>query len=150
MTLVYDVPPTQVIQKIAAKLASSDKIKTPEWAQFAKTGVHREKSPVQRDWWNVRTAAILRKIYVDGPIGVEHLRAQYGGPRDRGAAPNRAKSGSGSIIREALQQLEAEGLVEQVKGQGRRVSGKGRKLCDAAAHEVAQELNATIPELAKY
>ncbi|HVL88211.1 MAG TPA: 30S ribosomal protein S19e [Candidatus Thermoplasmatota archaeon] len=150
MTLVYDVPATPLIQNLAGRLSQEPAIKRPEWAQFAKTGVHREKAPRDANWWNVRLAAVLRKVYAEGPIGAERLRAAYGGPRDRGAAPNRAKSGSGSVAREALQQLEAAGLVEPVKGQGRRVTAKGRKLCDAAAHEVAGKLVETIPGLAKY
>jgi small subunit ribosomal protein S19e len=150
MTTVYDVPPDMLIAKVTEKLRANDKITTPAWAPFAKTGVHREKAPYERDWWHTRVAAVLRKVYTMGPIGVSKLRSEYGGTRDRGAAPNRARSGSGSIIRESLQQLEAAGLVTTQKGDGRAVSAAGRKLCDASAHEVAQVLVEKIPALAKY
>ena len=148
MTTVYDVPATPLIQQVAAKLKGESAIQPPQWAPFVTTGIHAEKPPVEADWWHTRAAAVLRKVYVMGPIGTERLRAEFGGSRDRGSKPNRAKSGSGSIVRECLQQLEKAGFVENVKGEGRRVSAKGRSLLDNSAHEVRQTL--AIPGLAKY
>lgn len=148
MTTVYDVPADPLIRKTAAKLKGEKTIAPPAWAPYATTGIHAEKPPVEADWWQTRAAAVLRKVYVMGPIGTERLRAEFGGPRDRGAKPNRAKKGSGSVVREALQQLEKAGLVEGVKGSGRRVSAKGRSLLDNTAHEVRAEL--AIPGLEKY
>jgi small subunit ribosomal protein S19e len=60
------------------------------------------------------------------------------------------RKGSGSIIREALQQLEKEKLVENVKGQGRRVTPQGRALVDLAAYEAKQKVLPQLPALAKY
>lgn len=150
MTTPYDVPPAPLIEALSGKLRERPSITPPAWAPFVKTGVHREKAPVQRDWWHPRVAAVLRKVYLEGPIGVERLRGAYGGARDRGAAPDRAKKGSGSIIREALQQLEKEKLVENVKGVGRRVTPQGRALVDAAAYEAKQKLLPQLPALSKY
>ncbi|HEV8359171.1 MAG TPA: 30S ribosomal protein S19e [Candidatus Thermoplasmatota archaeon] len=150
MTTPYDVPPAPLIEALSAHLKERPSIQAPEWARYAKTGVHREKAPVNRDWWHTRVAAVLRKVYLDGPIGVERLRGEYGGSRDRGAAPDRAKKGSGSIIREALQQLEKEKLLENVKGVGRRVTPTGRALVDKAAYEAKQKLLPEIPALSKY
>lgn len=150
MTTPYDVPPAALIEALAAKLKERPAILPPEWAPFVKTGVHREKAPVNRDWWHPRVAAVLRKVYIEGPIGVERLRGEYGGARDRGAAPDRVRKGSGSIIRDALQQLEKEKLVENVKGQGRRVTPQGRGLVDKAAHEAKQKVMAQVPALGKY
>lgn len=150
MTTPYDVPPAPLIEALTAKLKERSHIKAPEWAPFVKTGVHREKAPVNRDWWHPRVAAVLRKVYLEGPIGVQRLRGHYGGARDRGAAPDRVRKGSGSIIRDALQQLEKEKLVENVKGEGRRVTPVGRALVDAAAYEAKQKVVQTVPGLAKY
>lgn len=150
MTTVFDVPADALLPRVASKLGSDPKFATPEWAKFAKTGVHREKAPDNADWWPTRVASLLRRVYMTGPIGVEHLAAKYGGSRDRGSAPNRARSGSRSIVREALQQLEAGGYVQAIKGKGRIVSAKGRQLLDNAAHEAAVVLEAKIPELKKY
>lgn len=150
MTTVYDVPPTELIGAVASKLKSEKAIEPPAWAPFVTTGIHREKPPVDPEWWHTRAAAVLRKVYVMGPIGTQRLRAEFGGSRDRGARPNRAKSGSGSVARECLQQLEKAGLVENVKGEGRRVSAKGRGLLDNTAHEVRKVLEPTIAGLSKY
>ena len=150
MTTVYDVPATALIQEAARRLREVKAIEVPEWAPFVKTGVHTEKPPVQADWWHTRVAAVLRKVYVDGPLGTEQLRAHFGGHRDRGSKPNRAVKGSGSIARTALQQLEAAGLVQTVQAQGRVVTAQGRSLLDDAAHAVRATVQKEIPALAKY
>src|SRR5688572_28206888 len=148
MTTVYDVPADPLIREVASKLKQEQAIAPPAWAPFVTTGIHAEKPPVEKDWWHTRAAAVLRKVYVLGPVGTERLRAEFGGPRDRGAKPNRAKKGSGSGVRESLQQLEAAGLVQSVKGEGRVVSAKGRSLLDNSAHTVRNTLQ--IPGLEKY
>ena len=148
MTTVYDVPAEPLIRGVAGKLKGEATIQPPQWAAFVTTGIHTEKPPVEKDWWHVRAAAVLRKVYVMGPVGTERLRSEFGGARDRGVKPNRAKKGSGSVIREALQQLEKAGYVESVKGEGRRVSAKGRSLLDNTAHEVRGTLQ--VAGLEKY
>lgn len=150
MTTVLDVPPNPLIEKLASDLQEVDEVDPPQWAGFAKTGVSRERPPERDDWWFVRTASVLRKVYKDGPVGVARLRREYGGNRDRGAAPNHARKGSGSVIRNAFQQLEAAGLVETVEGEGRRITPDGRAFADDAAHEVREELEEERPELFEY
>ncbi|MGB1697614.1 MAG: 40S ribosomal protein S19, partial [Thermoplasmatota archaeon] len=111
MTTVYDVPPTALISKVASDFAGVEEIQAPEWAPFVKTGIHREKPPVDAEWWNVRVAAVLRKVYTDGPIGTERLREHFGGYRDRGSKPNKATKqvtlfkhcdGEDSLVRKQL------------------------------------------------
>ena len=148
MTTVYDVPADPLIREVASKLKQEAKIQPPAWAPFVTTGIHTEKPPVELDWWHTRAAAVLRKVYILGPVGTQRLRSEFGGARDRGSKPNRAKKGSGSVVRESLQQLEAAGLVSPVKGEGRVVSAKGRSLLDNSAHSVRQTL--AIPGLEKY
>lgn len=150
MTTVYDVPAEPLIKRVAAELKKEKAIEAPDWAAYAKTGGHREKPPEDPEWWQVRLAAVLRKLSISGPVGSERLAAMYGGARDRGVKPNKARAGSGSIARTALQQLEAAGLLVHIKGRGRSVSPKGRKLLDNTAHAVKQDLVKTIPALAKY
>ena len=150
MTTVFDVPATALIDEAAKRIHDVKAIEAPEWAPFVKTGIHTEKPPVQDDWWTTRVAAVLRKVYVEGPIGTEKLRAHFGGYRDRGNKPNRAVKGSGSIARTALQQLEAAGLVQTVQAQGRIVTAQGRSLMDNAAHEVRAHVQKEIPALKKY
>jgi small subunit ribosomal protein S19e len=130
-------------------LKDNEKIVPPEWAGNVKTGVHKELSPTNEEWWYTRCAAVLRKIYTDGPVGIERLRSVYGGKKDNGSTPYHKAKGSGSIARKTVQQLEAAGYLQKVK-EGRIVSAKGRSMLDNAANELKHELLGKIPELAKY
>ncbi len=150
MTTVYDVPPDQLIQLIAEHFKNTDDIEMPDWANYVKTGAHREKPPEQDDWWCTRAAAIFRKIYVKGPIGAQRLGAMYGGPRDRGSRPNHAVKGSRSIVRECLKQLETAGLCVKDKNRGRVVTSKGRSMLDNLASEIMADLIVEHSELSKY
>ncbi|MFT7615280.1 MAG: small subunit ribosomal protein S19e [Candidatus Woesearchaeota archaeon] len=135
MVTFRDINPTQLISAAAGKLKENDQIKAPEWAPFAKTGVHKERQPEDPQWWFVRCAAILRTVAVLGPIGTNKLRVKYGGRQRRGHKKSRFMPGSGSVARKALQQLEAAGLVKQVivdNRKGRVITGPGQKLLDTA------------------
>ena len=150
MTTVYDVPPNKLIPHIAEKLKKDPALKEPEWAHYVKTGTHREKVPSQPDWWYTRLAAVLRKVYVKGPIGSSRLTSEFGGYRDRGSKPNRAVKGSGSIARKALMMLEENGYLEKNKNKGRVVTAKGRSFLDNSSEEVMKELQKENKDLSKY
>lgn len=150
MTTAYDVPAKDLIDALTKKLQNEKAIAPPEWSKYARTGVHTEKTPVDKNWWYTRCASILRKIYIHNSIGMEHLRNEYGGNRDRGSKPNRAHGGSGAIVRKAAQQLEAAGYIMTIKGKGRILTPKGRSFLDNTSHEVMQTLVALHPELKKY
>jgi len=150
MTTAYDVPPSLLIERLKDHLQKEGKIKPPEWAPFVRTGVHTEKAPRQGDWWYRRVAAVLRKVYLRGPVGTTRLAAEFGGRRDDGSAPYHPRRGSRSIAREAMQQLEASGLLTKTEKKGRSISAQGRKLLDSLSHEILLELSKTNPELTKY
>jgi SSU ribosomal protein S19E len=147
-----EVPADLLIERVAEKLRKSySQIKPPQWAFLAKTGVSREKPPSDLNWWYIRAASILRKLYKSGePVGIETFRVIYGGRQRRGSAPPHRRKGSGSVIRKILQQLEEAGLVEKAPGRGRVLSPRGRSLLDTTAREVMEELVKVRPELAKY
>lgn len=149
MTTLYDVPAETLINSVAQKLKNEQKVKPPEWARFTKTGAHKELSPDSPDWWFVRCASILRRIYIDGPVGVSRLRSFYGGRHRSGATPVHFSKGSGSVAREALQQLEKAGFVKTQKT-GRTMTPLGQSFLDNAAHEVKSELVKSNPDMAKY
>lgn len=163
MTTFYDVPADLLLQVVSQRLSENPAINAPEWASHVKTGVHRENPPTQDDWWVTRAAAILRKIAVNGPIGVNHLAQAYGGKVDRNARPNAAGTGSRHIVRSIVQQLEDGGLIEkdlqrtiEIDGDkldlynGRKISGEGHRLLDSAAHSIRADADASYPGLAKY
>ena len=145
MTTVFDVPADLLINKVTEEFKNNDKIEAPAWSDFVRTGVHKERKPENEDWWFIRTASIIRRVYIDGPVGVESLRTFYGGKKDRGVRPEKFKKGSGAIIRNALHQLEDAGYVEKVEG-GRVVTPQGRSFLDKISGEIIKD----IPELAKY
>ncbi|MEI6795666.1 MAG: 30S ribosomal protein S19e [Methanomassiliicoccales archaeon] len=140
MVTVYDVPSDKLIERTAVKMKELGTIVPPEWADFVKTGRHTEKAPLQPDWWYTRAASVLRKVYINGPIGTSRLSAEYGGAADRGARPNHAVKGSRSVARKLLMQLEASGLVAKDKNNGRVVTAKGRSLLDNTSKEVADAM----------
>lgn len=151
MPTPYDVPASILIERLARHLKEEvDAIAPPPWASFVKTGSHVQGPPQNPEWWFTRCASLLRKIYMKGPIGIERLRSQYGGRIDRGVRPEHARKGGGTIIRKALQQLQAAELVEPLKNRGRVVTGKGRRLLDKLSTEIKVNLEKTKPELKKY
>ncbi|MCK4633542.1 30S ribosomal protein S19e [Candidatus Bathyarchaeota archaeon] len=151
MPTPYDVPVQIFIEKLARYIKDNiDQVSPPDWAPYIKTGVHTARPPQNPDWWYTRCASLLRKTYMIGPIGIERLRAQYGGRKDRGVRKEHVRKGAGGNIRKLFQQLETAGLVENLKGQGRALTSEGRKLLDILATELKRELEKSIPELAKY
>ncbi|MHC1602816.1 MAG: 30S ribosomal protein S19e [Methermicoccaceae archaeon] len=154
MVTVYDVPAGRLIEALAKKLKEDEfggagKIEPPEWVGYVKTGVHKQFSPNDPDWWYVRCASLLRRLYTDGEVGVSRLRTYYGGKHRRGALPPKFAKGSGSVIRCALQQLEAAGLVVR-GGHGKAISSRGTSLLDNTSHEVMQDVLVEMPEMKRY
>lgn len=151
MPTPYDIPVQAFIQRLAQYVKDNiDLVEPPQWSQFVKLGARNRKQPTNPDWWYVRCASLLRKTYTRGPIGVERLRAQYGGRKDCGTRPEHVRKGAGGNIRKLLQQLEAAGLVENLKGRGRVLTSEGRRLLDTIATELKKEIEKHIPELKKY
>ena len=139
------------IEKLAKYLRENfDEVQPPAWASVAKTGSHVEKQPQNPNWWYVRGASILRKVYIHGPIGIEKLRSDYGGRKDFGTKPEHAVKAAGSNIRILLQQLEVAGLVQKENSKGRIVAPKGRKIMQEIAEDLHKDLVEAIPELRKY
>lgn len=137
MVSIEDANPNDLILALAKELEGVKEITPPAWAKFVKTGVHKERPPVQSNWWHIRSAAILRTVFKDGPVGVAKLRSKYGGKKNRGTKPERFKKGSGSIIRKILQQLQAAGfikLIEKDVHKGRVIEPKGHALLQKAAN----------------
>jgi small subunit ribosomal protein S19e len=150
MATLYDAPADELIDELAEEL--DDRLDQPDWANFAKTGAGRELPPEQEDFWARRAASLLRKVAVEGPIGVKRLSTAYGSTTDGSnryvTAPSKTTSGSRNVIRTILQQLEDEGLVEKQHDRGRVVTGEGRSLLDTTAADVIESLDR--PELERY
>jgi len=133
MVSAIDVPADKLIDTVKADLKKS--MMTPDWAKFVKTGAGRQRPPEQSDWWQIRAASMIRKIYTDGPVGVNRLRTWYGGRKDRGVKPCKTYKAGGKIIRTILNQLEKLGYVKKIKG-GRIITSKGQSYLDQMAKKV--------------
>ncbi len=154
MTKVFDVDANDLIEFAKEELKKNESLAVPEWALFVKSGVSRERPPEQEDFWYIRAAALLRKLYVKGPIGISRLKTEYGGRKNRGSKPEHHYSGGGKIIRVLLQQLEKAGYVKKGK-KGREITPAGIKFLDSIAFKVfktpkAQKVEKEVrPELEK-
>jgi len=145
----YDVPINELILKTAAELEKMPELTPPAWSDFVKTGMHKERAPVQKNWWHIRAAAILQTLHKRGPIGVSKLRTKYGGRKNKGHQPEKFCRASGNIIRKILQQLEKAGLAsKEEKGthKGRIITPQGIKLIGKSAEEIMKEKKITIPK----
>jgi small subunit ribosomal protein S19e len=134
MVTVYDVKAEPLIMEVAEEL--EDEFDAPEWSNFVKTGSDKERPPEQDNWFHIRSAAILRKIYTDGPLGVSRLRTIYGSRKKNGHGPEHQGKASGNVIRTALQKLEEAGYVETEEGEGRVITEKGQSFLDEKSEEV--------------
>ena len=148
---VYDVPSDLLIQRLGDYLLTEvPKVTPPKWVSFAKTSAHVEGPPMQRNWWHTRCASLLRKTYIQGPVGIARLKKAYGGRKSKGSVGKHSRPGGGAIVRHALQQLEEAGLVRTVEGEGRVLTRQGKSLLDRLAVEVKKTLEKDVPGLAKY
>ena len=136
MASAREVGADKLIASAASQLEKMDELRPPEWAGFVKTGVHKERPPTQDNWWWLRAASILRKLYLGQEVGVSGLRKQYGGRKNLGHQPEHKRMASGAIIRKLLQQLEAAGMVKTEKGKGRVITPKGMLFIDKTAKEL--------------
>src|SRR3989338_9362684 len=139
MATIYDVPQNELVEKAGEELKKIPQIQPPSWAAFVKTGMHKERPPVKKDWWHTRTASVLKKVYKFGPVGISKLKAKYGGRKNRGHAPEHSYRGSGSIIRKIIQQLDAAGFTKKTeKGlhKGRVITPKGKSFMDKIATQI--------------
>jgi small subunit ribosomal protein S19e len=136
MVTARDVDPNLLIAKVAEKLEKE--IPKPEFIDYVKSGAHTERPPEQRNFWWIRCAAILRKAYMQGRVGVSRLRRQFGKRKNRGVKPEKKTPAGGKIIRKALQELEKAGYLKSIPGKGRVITPKGVSLLDNTAYEIVK------------
>ncbi len=152
MVSVKDIPADLLIKELANYLkANTTQVKPPVWAIYVKTGANKDRPPMDEDWWYIRAASIIRRLYLDGPVGLSRLRTYYGyrAKVGQGMRSERTRKAGGAIIRKILHQLEQAGIVAKTK-RGRVLTPEGRSLVDRIATKIAKDLVKTRPELAKY
>jgi len=139
---VQEVDPKVLLARLKEELKKLSQLQPPRWSYYAKTGVHKERLPEQSDWWHMRAASLLRRIYLNGPVGISRLRSYYGGRQHRGQAPEHFRKAGGKIIRTILQQLEQVGLVKKIERGGRKVTPKGAAMLENLVKRIMAEQEA--------
>ncbi|MDP2665956.1 MAG: 30S ribosomal protein S19e [Candidatus Diapherotrites archaeon] len=137
---VYDVPANDLLSQLAHAFKEQNMVQSPPFAPFVKTGQQAQRAPADPDWWYLRCASVLYRVFKDGPVGTESLRTYYGGRKNRGTKPNRHRKAGGKIIRLALQQLETAHLVQKGANGGRVISPQGQKLLNQASRTAMEGL----------
>jgi small subunit ribosomal protein S19e len=150
MVKVNDVPADRLIEELAEQLKRVPEIEPPAWASFVKTGSHADRPPQRQDWWYVRAASIMRKVYLHGPVGTEKLEIAYGGSKQLGYNPKHHRDGGGSAIRNVLKGLERAELVSKQGNSGRVLTPKGVALLDRISKDIFKELVKENPLLERY
>jgi len=153
MTTALQVPADELINKLAVILKEQygEKVRPPDWARFVKTGIHKQYPPVQDDWWYIRAASVLRKLYkAGGPVGISTFSVIYGGKKRFGSSPPHFRRASRAIIRNILKQLESAGLVTRVPGSGRQLTPLAISMLDKVSKEIFKKHAEENPELKRY
>ena len=134
MANVYDVDASELVKMAAEKLKS--KVKKPDYVNYVKSGAAKERMPEDPDFWYIRTASILRQVYVNGPVGVSRLRTRYGSRKDHVIHKHHHMPASGSIISDAFKELEGLDYVKKT-GKGRVITPKGKSFLDKLSNEIS-------------
>ena len=135
---VKDVAAHDFVIAYAAHLKRIGKIEVPKWADLVKTGTAKELAPYDPDWYYIRAAAIVRKIYLREGTGVGSLRKRFGGNYRRGSAPDKHQDAAGGLIRTICLNLDKLNITEATGKGGRKVSRTGQQALDLVAGQVAR------------
>jgi small subunit ribosomal protein S19e len=140
MATVYDVKASDVVSLAAERL--KDKLKKPAYMSFVKSGAGKERMPLSQDFWYVRSASILRQVYMNGPVGVSRLRTKYGNKKEHVVHRKHHVRAGGSIIRDAMLGLEKAGYLKNTKA-GRVITPQGKSFIDKICKELYGKQHAT-------
>lgn len=133
MSSVLDVKGSELVKLAAQRLKGT--LKKPDYLNYVKSGAHRERVPNDPDFWFMRSASILRQVYLNGPIGVSSLRTRYGGQKGHRVHRHHHVRAGGSVISDAFAQLEAASLIKKTK-RGRVITPQGKSFLDKLSKEL--------------
>lgn len=133
---VKDVDQDKIVQGVALFLKKSGKLKVPDNMDIVKTSKAKELGPVNGDWFYVRCASILRRMYHRSPIGVGGVKKIFGGRKRNGSKPSHYCRADGAVSRRALQALEHIKLIEKHSEGGRKLTAQGQRDLDRIASQI--------------
>lgn len=135
MTYIYEVKAAELVKSTADKLKKL--ISKPDYVNYVKSGANKERMPDDPDFWYIRSASILRQIYINGPVGVSRLRTRYGSRKEHTVHRRHSVKAGGSIIRDILNELEKQNFVKKTS-KGRIITSKGQAFLDKASGEISR------------
>ncbi|VDQ04980.1 unnamed protein product [Trichobilharzia regenti] len=103
------------IKALAQFLKKTGKVKLPDWTDVVKLSAANQLAPYDPDWFYVRCAAVLRHLYIR-PTGLTGLSKAFSRKKRNGVRPSHRSLAHGSVIRKAMQQMEALGLCQKREG----------------------------------
>ncbi len=130
---IYDIKGSELVKAAAQRL--KEKMKRPAYMDFVKSGPSKERVPQDPDFWYIRSASVLRQVYLNGPVGVSKLRTRYGSRKEHSVHRRHHMKSGGSIIRDAFQELERLNYVKNTK-EGRVITPAGRSFLDKVSKEL--------------
>jgi len=144
---VKDVPAQQFVAELAAHFKKSQKLELPEWHDLIKTGAYKQLCPQDPDWYYIRAAAVVRKIYLRGGIGIGAFSKIYGGSVNNGSAPSHHAKAARGLHRHILQQLQNISLVSKKKEKkGRYITKEGQRELDTIAAQIVAKRPAVFKQ----
>ena len=114
MTTVYDIPADIFNPALAAAMADQKAVSMPDWGQYVKTAVDRERPPTQENLVVPPDGSYPTKGCSERSRGRHALGASLWWQEGQRGHAQHTGVASRHIIRTALQQLEDAGLVEKV------------------------------------
>jgi len=133
---VRDVPANKWVKAMAQQFKREGKILVPNCADLVKTSHGRERAPQSVDWYYLRAAAVLRRIYLRPGTGYGGLGKAFGNLKNRGSKPERTFRAAVGPLHWACKSLEGLKLIAKGRGKGRVVTREGRKRADTVAFNV--------------
>ena len=134
MASVFDVDGSSLIKKAAEKLKEKGVAK-PAYVDFVKTGPSKERVPSDPDFFFVRSASLLRQVYIAGPIGVSKMRTRYGTRKLHTIHRHHHKRAGGSVIKDAFDALEKLDYVKKTP-KGRIITSNGKSFLDKLSNDI--------------
>lgn len=122
----------------------SGKLKVPDHIDLIKTAKYKELAPYDPDWFYVRCASILRRLYHRSPAGVTQITRIYGGRHRNGVRPSHFCRADSSAVRKAVQALEHVKLIEKHPDGGRRLTSQGQRDLDRIATQISLKQRAAL------
>ncbi|MCL5433849.1 MAG: 40S ribosomal protein S19 [Candidatus Marsarchaeota archaeon] len=136
MANIFEVKSSELVKLAAERLKT--KITKPEYINYVKSGAGNERPPLDADFFYIRTASILRQIYINGPVGVSKLRVRYGTRKEHSVHRRHIVKAGGSIIRDAFAALESLNYVKKTK-RGRVIMPAGKSFLDKLSNELVKK-----------